>query len=87
LTLGNSLSFGAYIENKKHKRRHGIEHVLNPEEYGVYVTGFTEKWISDLLNSYPGSTKIITCSYKKDPGSIPSTFESIHFLIKVASRF
>jgi hypothetical protein len=47
--LGNSVSFWAYIEDKKLKRRHGIEQVLNPEEYGIYVTGFSEKWISDLF--------------------------------------
>jgi hypothetical protein len=22
---------------------------LNPEEYGVYVTGFFERWVSDLF--------------------------------------
>ena len=45
--LGNSISFWAYIEDKKLKHRFGIEQVLNPEEYGIYVSGFTEKWISD----------------------------------------
>jgi hypothetical protein len=47
--LGNSVSFWAYIDDKKQKSRYGIEHVLNPEEYGVYVTGFFEKWISDIF--------------------------------------
>jgi hypothetical protein len=47
--LGNSISFWAYIDDKKRKRRYGIEHVLNPEEYGVYVTGFFERWVSDLF--------------------------------------
>jgi hypothetical protein len=47
--LGNSVSFWAYIDDKQQKRRFGIEHVLNPEEYGVYVTGFFEKWVSDFF--------------------------------------
>ncbi len=47
--LGNSVSFWAYIDDKKLKNRYGIEHVINPEEYGVYITGFFEKWISDLF--------------------------------------
>ena len=47
--LGNSVSFWAYIDDKKHKSRYGIEHVLNPEEYGVYGTGFYENWISDIF--------------------------------------
>lgn len=46
--LGNSVSFWAYYDDKERKNRYGIEHVLNPEEYGVYVTGFIEKWISDI---------------------------------------
>jgi hypothetical protein len=46
--LGNSVSLWAYIDDKKQKSRYGIEHVLNPEEYGVYVTGYFEKWISDF---------------------------------------
>jgi hypothetical protein len=47
--LGNSLSFWAYIDDKQQKSRYGIENVLNPEEYGVYVTGFLEKWVSDIF--------------------------------------
>jgi hypothetical protein len=47
--LGNSVSFWAYIDDNQQKSRFGIEHVLNPEEYGVYVTGFFEKWVSDLF--------------------------------------
>jgi len=47
--LGNSVSFWAYYDDKELKSRYGIEHVLNPEEYGVYVTGFFEKWISDIV--------------------------------------
>jgi hypothetical protein len=47
--LGNSVSFWAYIDDTQQKSRYGIEHVLNPEENGVYVTGFLEKWVSDLF--------------------------------------
>ena len=47
--LGNSVSFWAYLDDEKQKNRYGIEHVLNPEEYGVYVTGFFEKWVSDVF--------------------------------------
>lgn len=46
--LGNSISFWAYYDDKERKNRYGIENVFNPEENGVYVTGFIEKWISDI---------------------------------------
>ncbi len=49
--LGNSISFWAYVEDKQLAHRFGIEQVLNPEEYGIYVTGFKEKWISDLFKT------------------------------------
>ena len=49
--LGNSISFWAYMEDKGLKRRFGIEQVLNPEEYGIYLTGFAENWISVHLKA------------------------------------
>jgi hypothetical protein len=47
--LGNSISFWAHVHDTQKKSRYGAENVLNPEEYGLYVTGFFEKWVSDIF--------------------------------------
>lgn len=45
--LGNSFSLRSIIEDKEQKTRHGVEGVVNPEEHGYYLTGFSEKRISN----------------------------------------
>ena len=47
--LGNSFSFWASADDKHQKVNHRFESVINPEEYGIYLTGFTEKWLSDPI--------------------------------------
>lgn len=52
VTLGysrRSISFWAYYDDREVKKRNGIEHVLNPEECGVYLTGFFEKFIPNVI--------------------------------------